>query len=221
MPLSWERCLVTCLLHRAYLYSSNDSLLKTEINSTIFLFKRNCNQISFIINVIHKFENKLTTITDYSPPDLPSNTSNLYHYLSLPYIGTLSIKSGKSIAVLFSDRLGTDIKITYHTFKIVSYFYLKVFLPSLFCSNVVYKYTCSCDKSTSYIGMTTRRLFLRTKNHLSNNQSSSQPQPSNLMGSVQSLQRNSASRAKLHFVEKCRLNTEAELMEALLNASSS
>ena len=216
MPLSWERCLVTCLLHRAYLYSSNDSLLKTEINSTIFLFKRNCYQISFIINVIDKFENKFNNNNRLFPADLPSNTSNLYHYLSLPYIGTPSIKSGKSIAALFSDKFGTNIKITYHTFKIVSYFYLKVFLPSLFCSNVVYKYTCSCDKSTSYIGMTTRQLFLRTKNHLSNNQSSSQPPPSNLMGSVQSLQRNSASRAKLHFVEKCHLNTETELMKALL-----
>ena len=43
---------------------------------------------------------------------------------------------------------------------VISYFNLKFPLPALFCSNVVYKYTCSCDKNTSYIGMTTRQLFV-------------------------------------------------------------
>ena len=46
--------------------------------------------------------------------------------------------------------------------------------PTLFCSNVVCQYsTCSSDKKTSYIHMTTRQLFARIENHLSNYQSSS------------------------------------------------
>ena len=37
-PLFWKRGLIICLLHRAHFYSSNDSLLKTEINFIISLF---------------------------------------------------------------------------------------------------------------------------------------------------------------------------------------
>ena len=36
VPLSRKRGLITCLLHRAYSYSSNDSLLKTEIKFFFF-----------------------------------------------------------------------------------------------------------------------------------------------------------------------------------------
>ena len=80
---------------------------------------------------------------------------------------SLFVTIGKRIAALFRDRLGTDIKITYQTFKIISYFNLKFSLPALFCLNVVYEYTCSFDKNASYIGMTTRKLFVRIENHLS------------------------------------------------------
>ena len=66
-PLSWQRGLINCLLHRAYLYSSNDSLLKTEINCIISLFKRNGYPISFILNVIDKFKNKFKNLNRQFP----------------------------------------------------------------------------------------------------------------------------------------------------------
>ena len=103
----------------------------------------------------------------------PFDSPNINPYLTLPYIGTPSIKFHKRIALLFRNRLGTDIKIIYQTFKIISCFNLNFPLPAFFCSNVVYQYTCSCDKNTAYIYMTTRLLCVRIENHLSNNQSSS------------------------------------------------
>ena len=112
-PLSWKRGLINCLLHRAHLYSSNDSLLKTEINRIISLFKRNRYPISFILNVIDKFKNKFKNQNQQFPTDSSNNTSNLNFYSTLPYIGTLSIKSRKRLAALFRDRLSTDTKITY------------------------------------------------------------------------------------------------------------
>ena len=57
-PLFWKRGLITCLLHRGYLYSLNDSLLKTKINFVISLFNRNGYPISFTLNEIDKFKNK-------------------------------------------------------------------------------------------------------------------------------------------------------------------
>ena len=167
-PLSWKRGLINCLLHCAYLYSSNISLLKTEINCIISLFKRNDYPISFILNVIDKFKNKFKNHNRQFPTDSSNNTPNLNPYLTVPYVGTPSIKFSKRLAALFRDRLSIDIKIAYQTFKIISYFNLKFSLPALFCSNVVYEYTCSCDKNTSYIGMTTRRLLVRIENHFSN-----------------------------------------------------
>ena len=34
------------------------------------------------------------------------------------------------------------------------------------CSNVVYKFTCSCDMSLTYYGMSTRHLITRVRRHL-------------------------------------------------------
>ena len=102
----------------------------------------------------------------------PFDSPNFNPYLTLPYIGTPSIEFHKRIALLFRNRLGTDIKIVHQTFKIISYFNLNFPLPAFFCSNVVYQYTCSCDKNTAYISMTTRQLCVRIENRLSNNRSS-------------------------------------------------
>ena len=133
-PLPWKQSFINCLLYGAYLYSSNDSLLKTKINCIIFLFKRNGYPISFILNVIHKFKNKFKNQNRQFPTDSLSNTPDLNLYLTLPYIGTPSIKFSKRLAALFHDRLSTDMKRAYQGFKIISYFNHKFPLPVLFCS---------------------------------------------------------------------------------------
>ena len=35
-----------------------------------------------------------------------------------------------------------------------------------FCSNVVYKFSCSCDTNKTYIGMSSRHLITRVREHL-------------------------------------------------------
>ena len=215
-PLSWKRGLINCLLHRAYLYSSNDSLLKTEITRIISLFKRNGYPTSFILNVIDKFKIKFKNQNQQSPTDFSNNTPNLSPYLTLPYIGTPSIKFSKRLAALFRDRLSTDIKVAYQTFKIISYFNLKFPLPALFCSNVVYKYTCSWDKNTSYIGMTTRQLFVRIENHLSTNLSSSNSAIKSHRDQCKACRETIPAEQNFTLLKKCRFSTETELMEAFL-----
>ena len=108
-PLSWKRGLINCLIHCAYLFSSNDSLLKTEINCMISLFKRNCYPISFILNLIDKFKNKFKNQNRQFPTD-SSHTPNLNPNLTLSYIETPFIKFSKRLAALFRDRLSTTIK---------------------------------------------------------------------------------------------------------------
>ena len=50
--------------------------------------------------------------------------------------------------------------------KIDRYFQLKSSTPLALCSNVVYKFTCSCDINLTYYDMSTRHLITRTKKHL-------------------------------------------------------
>ena len=75
--------------------------------------------------MIDKFKNKFQNYNRQSPAESSNNTPNFNPYLTLPYIGTPSIKCGKRIAAFFRDRLGTDIKIAYQTFEIILYFDLK------------------------------------------------------------------------------------------------
>ena len=59
-----------------------------------------------------------------------------------------------------------DINVYYTTFKTGFYFRLKSSTPLSLMSNVVHKFNCSCDADLSYIGMTTRHLSVRVKEHL-------------------------------------------------------
>ena len=118
-----------------------------------------------------RFRNNCNNHNQQSPTDSTNNTPKLNPYSTLLYIGISSIKFGKGITALFRDRLDTGLKIAQETFTIMSNFNVKYPLSTLFCSNVVNQCTCSCDKNMSYIGMTTRQLFVRRENHLSNNQS--------------------------------------------------
>ena len=52
------------------------------------------------------------------------------------------------------------------SFKIGRYFQLKSDTPLALCSNVVYKFTCSCDMNRTYYGMSTRHLITRVREHL-------------------------------------------------------
>ena len=214
--MSWKRDLITCLLHRADVYFSNGSLKKTKINFFTFLFKRNGYPISFTLDVINKFKNKFQNHNRQLPADSSNNTLNLNPSLTLPYIGTPSIKFSKHIAALFCDRLCTDIKNCYQTFEIVSYFNLKFPLPALSWLNVVYQYTCFCDKNTSYICMTTRRLFIRIESHVSNNLSSSNSAIKFYRDQCKACRDTTPAEQNFTLLIKCCFNTEIELMEALL-----
>ena len=57
------------------------------------------------------------------------------------------------------------IKAAYTTTKVGAVFSLKSKCSSLFDSNVVYKFSCFCDKNISYLGETRRQLFRRIIDH--------------------------------------------------------
>ena len=50
--------------------------------------------------------------------------------------------------------------------KLSDYFFPKSKTPKILASDVVYKYTCVCDTSLTYIGKTKRHLVVRSEEHL-------------------------------------------------------
>ena len=87
-------------------------------------------------------------------------------YVTLPYLGYLSDKLKLELTSLFSKfcpQLNV-LLIFKNDQTISSFFRVKEKIPLLLNSMVVYKYSCaSCN--ASYIGSTTRRLFVRICEH--------------------------------------------------------
>ena len=85
-------------------------------------------------------------------------------FFKAPYFGKPSHK--------FQSRVGRELlkyglqtQAVYSTLKVSSYFSLKTKVSHLFNSNLVYKFTGSCDKDISYIGETRRQLCRRIQDH--------------------------------------------------------
>ena len=78
--------------------------------------------------------------------------------------------SEKQLFVLkqeYTIRMATPILVyTYSCFKTNNYFPLTSRTPHALCSNVIYKFTCSCDMNLTYAGMTSRPLSIRVCEHL-------------------------------------------------------
>ena len=87
-------------------------------------------------------------------------------YLNIPYIGSESRRFVSRLAKLYDVKFDLKVSAIYKTFKTGTYFQLKSHTPLLLCSNVVYKFTCSCDSNLTYIDKSTRHLSTRAREHL-------------------------------------------------------
>ena len=77
-------------------------------------------------------------------------------------------------------------------------------------------YTRSCDKNTSHIGITTRQLFVKIENYLSNNLSSSNSAIKSHRDQCKACREAMSAEQNFILLEKSRFNTETELTQALL-----
>ena len=67
---------------------------------------------------------------------------------------------------LFLSELRIEISPVFSTVKVSNFFSLKSRTPRQITSNVVYKFTCLCDTSLTYIGKTKRHFGVRSLEHL-------------------------------------------------------
>ena len=118
---------------------------------------------------------------------------------------------------IINKHLHQDVKIDpiFKSFKINSYFQLKSCTPLALCSNVVYKFTCSCDTNLTYIGMSSRHLSTRVREHLNLNSK----QKSSIKDHIAAC--NFCSKTKIgidsfKIIRKCRSDYDTKIHEALL-----
>ena len=84
----------------------------------------------------------------------------------IPYLGKDSHHFRNRLSALIKNKYNLKISPIYKTFKVVNYFQLKSKTPVALCSIVVYKFSCSCDTNKTYIGMSSRHLITRVREHL-------------------------------------------------------
>ena len=84
----------------------------------------------------------------------------------IPYLGKESHHFANRFSALIKNKYNLKISSIYKTFKVVNYFQLKSKTPVALCLNVVYKFLCSCNTNKTYIGMSSRHLITRVREHL-------------------------------------------------------
>ena len=107
--------------------------------------------------------------------------------------------------------------LSYTSLKTGSYFNLKSKTPAALKSNVVYKFTSSRDVNTTYIGMSTRLLVTRAREHLQLNSNSAKSAISQHISSCQTCQNSNLDVSSFKVIRNCHNESyETKIQEALL-----
>ena len=86
--------------------------------------------------------------------------------IKIPFVGSISYDFKNNLSNLFFKDLNIEILPIITTSKLFNSFSLKSRTPKEITSNVIYKFTCLCDASLSYIDKTKRHLVVRSDEHL-------------------------------------------------------
>ena len=104
----------------------------------------------------------------------------------------------------------------YTTTKVGHFFQLKSQTPSSLRSDVVYKFTCSRDVSTTYIGTSSRHLSVTIKEHLSDSASNKSAVKKHIQNCNSCSQEQKQDLNSFTVIRKCNTAYEAKIQEVLL-----
>lgn len=174
-PSRWKRSLIRYFLRRAYTISSNHAVFMTEVDRIKANLIENAYPEEVIAKIVKEFiqlhsidELHFKTAPSARPQKIVDKGSD---YILIPYVGKPSLRFQSNLKRTF-DKMGLTVKAAYSTTKVSEYFSLKSSTSVLYKSNVVYKFSCVCDRSISYIGESRRQLFARIKEHCTDNNNS-------------------------------------------------
>ena len=95
-----------------------------------------------------------------------NHLTNFLKTLASKIVFVYHITLQNRLSALIKNKYNLKISPIYKTFKVANYFQLKSKTPVALCSNVVYKFSCSCNTNKTYIGMSSRHLITRVREHL-------------------------------------------------------
>ena len=155
-PTKWKSGLILCFLNRTKRICSSDFLFDEEVSKLKQMFLNNGYPSSFFDKILASFQssNKF------------SQNISFENCFCIPYLGKESYHFANRLSALIKNKYNLKISPVYKTFQVVNYFQLKTKIPMVFCSNVVYKFSCSCDTNKTYIDISSKHLITRVREHL-------------------------------------------------------
>ena len=150
---------------------SSNALLYKEFGKISNIFLKNGYPKWYITREREKFVQEMDEAKK-NLDDIGEKSNEWKNILTLPYIGKETVRLGRRLKKSFMEAVSVDLQIVYKNCKVGECFSLKDQTPPLFAPNVVYRFQCSVDGGTSYIGVTTRQLCARIVEHLSPKQQS-------------------------------------------------
>ena len=166
----------------------------------------------FFNKVYQSFEKKQANSED--KVDVVKDATDFKHILKIPFVGAVSHEFKNKITKLFFNDLGIDIHPVFTTVKVSDFFSLKSRTPKSLISNVVYRFTCLCDASLTYIGKTKRQLVARSLEHLEYEKKKPEGVVKDHLN-ICDICKNSTI-DNFDIVRKCRTDRETKINEALV-----
>ena len=166
--MNWKSGLIICLLNQAKIICSTTALFQKEVKELRSMFQENRYPKSYFDKIIIRFIRFLTEQDAKEKTTLDTSKKENY-YITIPYLESESRHFINKLAKIIKNKINVNIVLVYKLFKIGRYFQLKSDTPLALCSNVVYKFICSCDMNLKYYGMSTRHLITRVREHLNFN----------------------------------------------------
>ena len=210
-PKVWKKGVILSLLYRARMISSSVPIFNSEVSKLRSMFAANSYPLKFIDNVINSFLCNTDTTDDASvsaEDDLPTVL------LRVPFLGKSSVRFGRDLTNIISQKFNVRVRVVYSTLKLQSYFRLKSLSPFYLLSNVVYQYQCMNDScSDSYVGYTARHLYERCNEHL-NLSSGKQSEIKNHVKHCFTCQGLCADYTDFTILRKCRNTIDCKFFEA-------
>ena len=147
-------------LHRAKCICSIYELYLKKVQKLSLIFNNNGYSNWFIDNTFKKFEEQpAAKITVKNKKKIP------FLFSACRILEILHANLLKN-SVLVKRKFNVDNNVYYTISETGSYYRLKCSTLLSLMSNIVYNFNCSCDADLSYIGMTTRHLSVRVREHL-------------------------------------------------------
>ena len=135
-------------------------MFKDEIIKLRCIFGKNCGSRWFFNKCLRKFENNT------KPESQDKDVDDYVYILGLRYFGKPSRKFASQLSTLLKKRFNVRIFTYYSSLKTGSYFNLKSKTTAALKFNVVYRFACSRNVRTRYIGVSSHHLVTRAREHL-------------------------------------------------------